>query len=285
MAECTIVVPCYNEAQRLDLRAFIEYAARHDEAFLFVNDGSTDSTREVLEDLVAVNPETFSTLNMPVNRGKAEAVRLGMLQAFSRGSSYVGYWDADLATPLEAIADFRSHLNRHPHVELVMGARVQLLGRTINRRITRHLSGRLFATAAACVLRLPVYDTQCGAKLFRATDRVRSLFGQPFATGWIFDVELLARLLTAISPEGTPPEQLIHELPLSQWRDIAGSKVKFCDFLRAALQLSAIYRGYPALRHRGEKTSSPRPACPSPKAIAATDSRPHLPSAELERVR
>src|SRR5688572_30600026 len=137
MAECTIVVPCYNEAQRLDLRAFIDYAARHDEAFLFVNDGSTDGTRDVLDDLCAANREAFSALHMPANRGKAEAVRLGMLQAFASGSKFVGYWDADLATPLAAIGEFRSHLGRHPLVEMVLGARVQLLGRTIDRRLSR----------------------------------------------------------------------------------------------------------------------------------------------------
>jgi glycosyltransferase involved in cell wall biosynthesis len=249
MASCVIVVPCYNEAQRLDLRRFIEHAARHDESFLFVNDGSTDVTRDVLDDLCAANREAFSALHLSQNGGKAEAVRRGMLQAFAQGAELAGYWDADLATPLEAIADFRQHLTRHPQIEMVMGARVRLLGRVIERRTLRHCLSRLFATAAAAVLRLPVYDTQCGAKLFRATPRVQSAFTRPFRTRWIFDVELLARLLSSPG-DGSSADQWIHELPLEEWRDVAGSKVKPSDFLRAVRQLADIYRHYPDLRRR-----------------------------------
>ena len=156
---------------------------------------------------------------------------------------YVGYWDADLATPLTAIADFRAHLDQHPRVEALLGARVRLLGRQIERRTLRHCLGRLFAAAAAGVLKIPVYDTQCGAKLFRATDRVRRIFADPFRTTWIFDVELLARLLATI-PADDDPAELIHELPLAAWRDVAGSKVKARDFVRAAGQLATIWRTY-----------------------------------------
>jgi hypothetical protein len=137
-------------------------------------------------------------------------------------------------------------LDEHPQVEALLGARVRLLGRTIDRRPLRHCLGRLFATAAAWVLDLPVYDTQCGAKLFRPTARVKAAIAEPFATNWIFDVELLARMLASLPPEGTlAPDELIHELPLDEWRDVAGSKVRPFDFVRAAGQLVQIYRRYP----------------------------------------
>lgn len=243
MSECTIVVPCYNEARRLDLPAFLAHALRRNDTFLFVNDGSTDETGPLLDEFCAVTPIYFRVLHLPHNQGKGEAVRQGMLAASQRGVQYVGYWDADLATPLSAIADFRAHLDQHPRVEALLGARVRLLGRQIERRALRHCLGRLFATAAAGVLKIPVYDTQCGAKLFRTTDRVRRIFAEPFRTSWIFDVELLARLLETI-PMDDDPAELIHELPLAAWRDVAGSKVKARDFVRAAGQLATIWRTY-----------------------------------------
>jgi dolichyl-phosphate beta-glucosyltransferase len=243
---CTIVVPCYNEAARLDLAAFLAYSVCHGDDFLFVDDGSTDGTGLLLDEFCALHAESLRVLHLAKNRGKAEAVRLGMLRALASGSDYVGYWDADLATPLSAIGQFRTYLDEHPQVEALLGARVRLLGRTIDRRPLRHCLGRLFATAAAWVLDLPVYDTQCGAKLFRPTERIKNAFAEPFATNWIFDVELLARLLASLPPDAAlAANDLIHELPLDEWRDVAGSKVKATDFLRAAGQLVQIYRRYP----------------------------------------
>ena len=111
----------------------------------------------------------------------------------------------------------------------------------------RHYLGRVFATAASLTLRLPVYDTQCGAKLFRCTDEVRALFAEPFVTGWIFDVELIARLIRGRGEGGTPVSAAICELPLYRWADVSGSKVKSTDFLVAFREMLRIWRRY--MRH------------------------------------
>jgi glycosyltransferase involved in cell wall biosynthesis len=287
MPDCIVVIPCFNEAQRLNVRAFVEQALRDDCALLFVNDGSTDGTGDVLDDLCAVNPENLSVLHLPQNCGKAEAVRRGLLSAFERHPQYVGYWDADLATPLESIAEFRAYLAAHPQVEILLGARVQLLGRSIERRATRHYAGRVFATAASWVLNLPVYDTQCGAKLFRNSERTRSLLAEPFGSRWIFDVELLARYLTAADLAGQSPADLIHELPLQVWHDIAGSKVRPRDFLRAAIQLADIAWRFRSLRcatrlpaavalppAHSARSSSLAPRASQPASAAASPAEP-----------
>jgi glycosyltransferase involved in cell wall biosynthesis len=245
MASASIIIPCYNEEKRLDVASFRGFkSSSHTITFLFVNDGSTDQTLQLLQALNASDPTKFAVLNFAQNRGKAEAVRQGLLAAIGSHPDYVGFWDADLATPLDAIAEFIELAESRPELEMIIGSRVKLLGRHIERRPSRHYLGRFFATAASAVLGLAVYDTQCGAKLFRASSAI-SFFQQPFCSRWIFDVEIIARLIQARrGKEIRQPEQVIYEVPLLDWKDIPGSKLRYSDFGRAAWELFRIRNRY-----------------------------------------
>jgi glycosyltransferase involved in cell wall biosynthesis len=238
-----IVVPCYNEANRFNSVAFDEFLRRSgDVSLLLVDDGSTDDTPLVHERLRQRHPRRVLTLRLATNVGKAEAVRRGLQLAIRRRAEFIGYWDADLATPLDAITQFESVLRSRPELLLVMGSRVALLGRHIHRRWRRHLLGRAFATAASLVLRLPVYDTQCGAKLFRVTPATTDLFRRPFQTRWIFDVEILARFMAVVrNSSSMQADKAIFEYPLDQWHDVQGSRLKPVDFVTAAIDLAGIY--------------------------------------------
>jgi dolichyl-phosphate beta-glucosyltransferase len=245
-ARVGIVVPCFNEEVRLDRAAFERFLeADGAVGLLFVNDGSTDRTLDVLRGLEQRFPDRVQVIDQQPNQGKAEAVRVGMLQAFAGGVDYAGYFDADLATPLEAINDFVYVLDANPTVDFVIGARVALLGRTIERKALRHYLGRMFATAASLVLSLPVYDTQCGAKLLRASPSFGRLFEQRFGSRWIFDVELIARYLVQ-----TGKSEGLYELPVLRWRDVGESKVRSRDFVRAISEMAEIYRAYFLRRRR-----------------------------------
>ena len=246
MAKAEIIVPCYNEEKRLDVARFRDFTSPlHNISFLFVNDGSTDSTLRLLESLNASDSNKFAVLKLQPNQGKAEAVRRGVLTALESQPDYVGFWDADLATPLSAIPQFVDLAESRADLEMIMGSRVKLLGRNIERRRSRHYLGRVFATAVSTILGLEVYDTQCGAKLFRATPFMSALFQQPFLSRWIFDVEILARLIKARRGTELPqPEQTIYELPLTEWKDIPGSKLAYGDFVRAAWELYRIRNFY-----------------------------------------
>ncbi len=243
--DVTIIVPCYQEAERLDRAAFSRFAASQPQVrFLFVDDGSPDHTLEVLQDLSMRCPGS-EVLPIRPNQGKAEAVRRGVLHALEGHARAVGFWDADLATPLDAIPEFVRLLAVLPRVEILMGSRVRMLGREIHRDRRRHYFGRVAATAVSSMLGLEVYDTQCGAKLFRATSRCEQIFREPFVTKWIFDVELLARWLLLASPsEREAVESYIVEVPLLQWRDVAGSKLKKFDFVKAPAELARIWWEY-----------------------------------------
>jgi glycosyltransferase involved in cell wall biosynthesis len=241
-----LVVPCYDEAERLDTAAFRSFRLQSPRvSFCFVNDGSRDGTLAVLQRLCTETPGLGFVVDQQPNRGKAEAVRQGLLAALVTGAGLVGYWDADLATPLAEVERFCRVLDERPQVELVLGSRVRLLGRSIERSALRHYLGRVFATGASLTLRLPVYDTQCGAKLLRATPDVRSILAEPFLTRWVFDVELIARLARVARTSAVPVESRVWELPLRAWRDVPGSKVKPLDFVRSGLELVRIRRAYP----------------------------------------
>ena len=234
-----LVIPAYNEARRLDLQAYERaLTAQEGLQLLFVDDGSTDATLALLRAFVAGHPDRIDIRQEPVNLGKAEAVRRGMVQALGSEADFVGFWDADLATPLDELPALIAPLERDPTIHVVLGSRVRLLGRRIERRAARHYLGRIFATAVSLALHAPIYDSQCGAKLFRPAAPLRDALSAPFRSRWIFDVELLARLHRRI-PGGLMRGAC--EVPLREWTDVAGSQLRWHSFLRAPFDLARIY--------------------------------------------
>ena len=240
-ARLHLVVPCYNEAARLDREAFVQFVTgRTDVELLFVNDGSTDATSTVLGDIARRTAGRANVLVLTRNVGKAASVHHGILAALEKQPELVGYWDADLATPLVAVDDFLHVLDTNPQIDIVMGARVKLLGRQLDRHGMRHYAGRVFATAASIALGIGVYDTQCGAKVFRANSPIREVFASPFRSRWVFDVEILARYLT-LGGNGNRGAG-IYELPLKKWTDVAGSKIRIRHGARAFWDVVRIWR-------------------------------------------
>jgi glycosyltransferase involved in cell wall biosynthesis len=234
-----VVIPCYNEAERLPEAQVLALLDDPNAGVVLVDDGSTDGTAALLERIAARAPERIRALVLPQNRGKAEAVRAGMLDALARGASVVGYADADFATPAHEILHLKRELDASGAL-VVLGARIARLGAHIERKATRHYLGRVFATGASIILGLAVYDTQCGAKLFRDTPALRHALAQPFSSRWSFDVELLGRL-GAGGPGIEPirPSEML-EVPLRTWVDIGGSKLRMAGALKAGADLLAL---------------------------------------------
>jgi glycosyltransferase involved in cell wall biosynthesis len=231
-----VVVPCYNEAQRLDVERLATLARSDRIRLLFVNDGSTDDTGPLLARLES-SSSNVEVIDLPRNVGKAEAVRLGFVRGVELRAPIIGYYDADLATPPDELLRLLEVLERRGDLSVVTAARVALLGRRIVRRKTRHYLGRVFATMAAVVLRLPVYDTQCGAKFFRVTPAFVAATATRFRSRWIFDVELIGRLLRGTDSAGPVPPSAFEEVPLREWRHKSGSKLSPREMARALVDL------------------------------------------------
>jgi glycosyltransferase involved in cell wall biosynthesis len=231
---------------------------------VLVDDGSVDGTGEILERMRAAAPALVTVIRQSPRRGKAEAVRVGILAGLELHARLVGFFDADLSTPLDAIDDFLNVLRLRPTVEFVLGSRVMLMGRDIRRKATRHYLGRVFATAVSHALDLPVYDTQCGAKILRVNAATASLFGAPFRSAWIFDVELIARYLRLPVASGEPARRdRLYELVLPAWRDRPGSKLRWYDFVRAMVEVAYVWR---------ERLADPAPDRTTSISAAARDS-------------
>lgn len=262
MRSLVVVVPCYNEGKRLQADAFERLASSAEGVrVLFVDDGSKDDTEAKLRAICARSPDRLRWLTLPKNGGKAEAVRRGLVHAlegvdFGDRPDAVGYFDADLSTPPdEMLRMWRTMRERESAISVVLAARIGILGSAIERKAVRHYLGRVFATFASLILELRVYDTQCGAKLFRVTPALHAALGEPFLSRWAFDVELLGRLLVGapgVAP--VPPEEWL-EIPLQTWTDVPGSKLAVGSMAKTLGELALIERD---LRRRRALKSSAR---------------------------
>lgn len=239
--QLVLIIPCYNEEKRLQPQPFLDYVTAHvDMEFLFVNDGSADGTKELLACFIQQHPR-LHMLNLPRNNGKAEAVRQGILYVHETfRPEYVGFWDADLATPLSELGGFIDMM-RNQVFDIVIGLRLMRLGAKVQRKTLRHIFGRIFATAASNILGVAVYDTQCGAKLFRA-ELTPILFCEKFISRWIFDVEILARYIKHFGRENATDK--ICEYPVRAWLDVDQSRLRIGDFIAAPRELWKIKRTY-----------------------------------------
>lgn len=228
-------MPCYNEAARLDREALRRLAEGGRIRLLLVNDGSQDATASVLAEVAAGTATTV--LDLTTNAGKGEAVRFGLRSAIAAGATIVGYFDADLATPPSEVLRLIETLDSREDLDVALGSRVARLGSVIHRSAIRHYLGRVFASAASLALGCRVYDTQCGAKVFRVTPALSGALEQPFRSPWAFDVQLLHRLMTG---DGIRPPVAIDamiEVPLGEWREMGDSRLRFGSMLGAFVEV------------------------------------------------
>jgi len=233
-----LIIPCYNEFHRLQESEVVNCIDNLHCVVVFVNDGSTDKTQQLLQQISLVRPAVIKVLNLERNLGKGEAVRAGFNFAISQGANEVGFCDADFAVDHHDLVRIFSKLDELSLASGVIGSRVSVAGSTIERSLFRHYFGRIFATLVSAILEQDIYDTQCGAKVFRINSITRNVFSEPFHSRWAFDVEILGRINRLTNRQSSP----IIELPLLRWIEQPGSKLNVFSRITTALDLFKIRR-------------------------------------------
>ncbi|SHJ10016.1 Glycosyltransferase involved in cell wall bisynthesis [Mesonia phycicola] len=235
-----IIIPLFNEADRIVMEAYQKAFMLYTNIdFVLVNDASTDKTQTIMEGFANAFQNVFC-VNNKTNKGKAESIRKGVLAYLSENYIYIGYLDADLATPFEEIVRLLNYATENPNKKIIMGARIKLMGNKVKRSLLRHYFGRVFATIISqFVLKTPVYDTQCGAKILEA-NLAKKIFKHPFCTKWLFDVELLLRF----KKKDIQFASKIVEIPLNAWEEKGNSKIKLYEFFLVPFQLIKLYAHY-----------------------------------------
>jgi glycosyltransferase involved in cell wall biosynthesis len=237
MSATAIIIPCYNEGARLNKEAFLSFLANNKAYHLFfVDDGSTDNTFKVLTELEAQNLTQITTLKNDKNLGKGETVRNGMIAAYNTNNfAQIGFLDADLSTPLTEFVVLTDFLRQHTK-KAVFGSRLKRVGAAIERSSLRHLVGRFFATLIGWTIKIPFYDTQCGAKVF-SSDVTPNITSTPFVSRWLFDVEIILKLKQLL---GKDVVTLIYEYPINEWKEVDGSKITWKDSVKIPIELLRI---------------------------------------------
>jgi dolichyl-phosphate beta-glucosyltransferase len=174
-----VVIPAYNEAARLprlldelaeSLRQDAQTAAL-DVRFCIVDDGSRleQFTAEQQLTRAAGLGDAVRLIRLEANRGKGGAIRAGLEMGLAEGFDYLGFFDADCAVPVQELHRALAYLvtaHRDAGVTGVVGSRVRMLGRKVQRNPLRHYLGRVFATFVSSWFSQDAYDTQCGLKIF-----------------------------------------------------------------------------------------------------------------------
>jgi len=219
----SIIVPAYNEEKRIQgflpsLLSFSKNYLRNCE-IIIVDDGSTDSTKSVVQQLIQHYPSA-KLISYPVNKGKGNAVREGVTAAKGK---YILFIDADGSIPPEEIPNMIEKLKEH---QVVVGSR-RIDVSKVKTSPLRKFTGTMFNAYVNLLFRIDIYDNLCGFKGFEKSV-AKALFSDLQSMRWIFDVELFYKI--------RKNNYTMHHLPIS-WEHREGSKIRLIDPVKMAVEL------------------------------------------------
>ena len=236
-----IIIPCYNESKRLPVPKYLDFLKLNKNVkIVFVDDGSTDNTKILVNKLSDKFPKQIKILSYEKNKGKGNAVRHGFLYAIRKNmSGNLAYLDADLSTSLEECKLLSKKIN--DKIKFVFGSRIPKSNNVIKRKFHRFIIGRTIASIISSIIGVAVYDTQCGCKIIDQK-LVNLSFSEVFSSKWLFDVEIFLRLINFYGKDKFI--KVSKEIPLKSWIDTEDSRVRFIHAPRIILDLFIIKKRY-----------------------------------------
>ena len=239
--DLAIVIPCYNEAERLPVSQFENFLSLEPKvSIFFINDGSNDNTFSVLSSLKNKFTSQIEVYSISGNIGKGNAVFTGFRQLLKHNNfKKIAYLDADLATSLEECLRLSEQVKEK--VVMAFGSRILKLDNQIKRKWYRFILGRVVATAISNALNLSIYDSQCGCKVFEARTADK-IFDQVFISKWLFDVEIFFRMINLFGRSEI--QNRLMEVPLKTWVDSPDSRVSPLYFFTLWWDLYKISKRY-----------------------------------------
>ena len=226
----SVIIPAYNEEKRIKdtlikVGGFLSQQ-NYDYEIIVVNDGSSDKTSDVVNQLKAQIKNIY-LIDSKINRGKGFVVREGMLQA---KGDYRLFMDADGSSPIEDVEKLFPYFGQG--YDVLVGSRSMKGAKiTLAQNLQRKILGFAFRLMTKLVAGLWGFnDTQCGFKIFNAKS-ANAIFSKCRINGWSFDVEALvvARKLG----------YLVKEVPIN-WHDSPGTKVTMKGMVLAVVDLLTI---------------------------------------------
>jgi len=197
-----LVVPLFNEETRIDLGRFQSFLDKTKIKMIFVDDGSTDKTYQLLCEQFLGNEDVY-VLRQDKNSGKASALRSGFLFAFDLSpDSFIITFDADWSMGEDTISDLMrkslvletKYSDPLQDVNVFSSARVYLAGMQVDRPVSRKWIGRIIATIVSLGIGITFYDPQTPLKIYKIPENAKWVLQKEMRTRWFFEGELFLRL-------------------------------------------------------------------------------------------
>lgn len=178
----------YNESSIIKRNSQLlhEYLSDNFEHFelIFIDDGSTDNSAQIVKDLNLSNTKVIS---YKPNHGKGHAVRIGMMECSGDIAMFI---DSDLAYGTNVISEAVSLLKDNPDKSVLVGSRVKHPQGYDGYTFMRKVASKLYIKILNIFGGLKLSDSQCGCKAYRGK-AIKDIFSRCETDGFAFDFETI----------------------------------------------------------------------------------------------